>query len=195
MFIYVYKIYREEGLIFQIVLGFILISPLYFINFLLVPVIILMILFSQTLNHVAPSERVAIMYKFFGFNRQIMNVSNYIHLILFNSVNLFFLCLVFILKDMSFVLENYLIQIGILNGLVFFTLCYSDVIFILKLKYWYYVSQFKSILITIYLLSVLSLFFMFWALFLQFPYLGWFSVFFFICTWSVIIFSNLLWKE
>jgi hypothetical protein len=195
MFIYVYKIYKEGGLMFQIILGFILISPIYFINPILVPAIILIILFSQNLNHVAPSERVAIMYKFFGFNRQIMNISNYIHIILFNTLNIIFICLVFILRDIYFDLESLLIQIGILNGLVFFTLCYSDVIFILKLKYWYYVSYFKPILITIYLLSVLFLFFMFWALFLQFPYLAWVSVFFFICIWFVILFSNLIWKE
>lgn len=195
MFGYIFKIFKHEGLFAQIGLFFIIALPVYFVDINLVTVISLMALYSQILNHVAPSEKIARIYKFFGFQIQIMFFSNLMIFLAISGLNLWLVFVVSFLQNRSFLSPTSYIQVGIFSFLIISGICYTNLIFFLKMKYWQSLANFNFIIISFYFLIVLIVFIIIWKIFLVSSIMGWLAVFFVICVWISITFSKIVWKR
>lgn len=195
MFGYIFKILKQEGIFAQVGLFFIIAFPIYFIDIYLVTVICLMALYSQILNHVAPSEKIARIYKFFGFQIQIMFLSNLLIFLVVSGLNLSFVFFVSFLQNISFLSATSYIQVGIFSFLIISGICYTNLMFFLKLKYWQSLANFNFIIISFYFLVILIMFFIIWKIFLASSIMGWLAVIFVICVWISITFSKIVWKR
>jgi len=160
-----FKILRKEGIILNVVLCFLLLSPIYIIDSFLTTILLILLLYRDFLNNSAPTANFIKIYKTYLCHKKIIFRLNSTILYILNFINILFLIILFITKQITLDLIKYSFQIALLNGLAFYAFICSNLITYISIYNNDLPILSKKTIQIIFLISSLLLFLLLWYLF------------------------------
>lgn len=154
----VFNILKNEGVLINVFLFFLLFSPVYYLNIFLVIPLALLLLHREMLNLTAPSERMVILYKIFGLPAKTIFWSNMLMILAVNSINVLLLAFLTFFAGESIQFLDYLKQVFILNGVLLFAAAFGNCVLHYRLIRSAYHTAHKMIIVPLFVFTVLIIF-------------------------------------
>jgi hypothetical protein len=158
MFHIVFNILKEEGILIKVFLFFSVFSPLYLLDIFLVIPVALLLLHNEILNQTAPSEQIVTLFKTFGCSQRILLCSNSLVISAINLLNGTILLLLSFYVGENIQFYDYLKQVILLNGILFFSAAFSNGLLNYRLNRSAFKTVHKGVIISLFGISVLIVF-------------------------------------
>src|SRR5690606_6776571 len=125
--------------------------------YLVIP-LALLLLFRELLNLAAPSEQMVILHKVFGLPVNPVFWSNMLMIMAVDFVNAMILAFLSFFAGASIPFYEYLTQVLVLNGVLFFAAAFANTVLYLRLRGPAYFTVQKIIIVPLFVFSVLVIF-------------------------------------
>lgn len=158
MLFYAYKILIHEGILINVFLFFLLFSPIYLLDMFLVIPLALLLLHREILNLSAPSERFVVLYQLFGLPVEFPFRFNILLILTVNVVNMLLLICLTLFAGESIPVSDYLKQVLVLNGVLFFAVAFGNAVLYCRLIRSTYYTVHKLLIVPLFVFFVLLLF-------------------------------------
>lgn len=154
----VFNILKREGVLINVFLFFLLFSPVYLLDIFLVIPLALLLLHREMLNLTAPSEQMVILYQIFGLPIKVILWTNILMISAVNLINIFLLAFLAFYAGESIHLFDYLKQVIVLNGVLFFAVAIGNGVLYYRLSHSAYHSAYKTIIVALFVFALLMVF-------------------------------------
>lgn len=125
--------------------------------FLIIP-LTLLLLHREMLNLIASSEQMVILYQIFGLPIKVILWTNILMISAVNLINVFLLAFLAFYAGESIHLFDYLKQVLVLNGVLFFAVAIGNGVLYYRLSHSAYHTAYKTIIVVLFVFAILTVF-------------------------------------
>ena len=186
----VFRILEREGVFLNVSLCFLLFSPVYLLDIYLVIPLSLFLLYREILNLAAPSEQMVILYKVYGLPLHVIFWFNILLIITVNSINVIILGALSFFGGESIIFNEYLRQVLVLNGVLFFAAAFANTVLYFRLRRAANFTVQKMIIVPLFVFSVLIIFTVLFLLFQDPSILAALVFIMILLIWKISVFNK-----